>query len=114
LLLEIIFASSGAKKTKKNPNPDPLKYVAAFAGSDIETNPPETNAEVQKSGHMFTRQVEKMPPADVLAEIDAKVDMTKLENTLMDEGLAKFANPHKELLALIGKKRKSLQAAPVG
>jgi transaldolase len=111
---EIIFASTGAKKTPKNPNPDPLKYVAAFAGSDIETNPPETNVAVQASGHAFTRQVEKMPPAEVLSEIDAKVDMAMLEHTLMEEGLAKFANPHKELLALIASKRKSLQAAPVG
>jgi transaldolase len=111
---EIIFASTGAKKTEKNPHPDECKYVAAFAGSDIETNPPATNDAVQKSGRTFTRQVEKMPPAEVLAEIDAKVDVVKLENTLMDEGLAKFADPHKKLLALIAKKRQALQPVGVG
>jgi transaldolase len=102
---EIIFASTGTKK-KEDP---PTKYVAAFAGSDIETNPPETNAAVQASGMTFTRHVDKMPPADVLAEIDAKVDMTKLEETLMSEGLAKFADPQKKLLAKIAEKRRALK-----
>ncbi len=106
---EIIFASTGAKKTKKNPNPDPIKYVVAFAGSDIETNPPETNEAVQKSGHMFTRMVDQLPPPEVLAEIDAKVDQLKMEETLMREGLAKFAEPHKALIQLIGQKRAALK-----
>ena len=48
-----------------------------------------------------------LPPDAVLAEIDAKVDMTKLEETLMREGLAKFAEPQKALLALVAKKRAS-------
>src|SRR5262245_29220635 len=100
---EIIFASTGTKK-KSDP---PTKYVEAFAGSDIETNPPATNAAVEASGHTFTRQVDKLPPADVLAEIDAKVDMTKLEETLMREGLEKFAEPQKALTKLIAQKRKS-------
>ncbi len=105
---EMIFASTGAKKTPKNPNPDPVKYVAAFAGSDIETNPPGTNADVQKSGHQFTRQVDKLPPAEVLAEIDAKVDGAEMEKVLMQEGLAKFATPHHALIKLIGEKRAAL------
>ena len=36
---EMIFASTGTKK----PEDPPWKYVEAFAGSDIETNPPATN-----------------------------------------------------------------------
>jgi len=105
---EIIFASTGTKKASD----PPLKYVAAFAGSDIETNPPETNKALAESGHTFTRDIDKMPPAEVLAEIDAKVDMRVLEETLMEEGLSKFAEPQKGLLALIASKRKALQ--PVG
>lgn len=101
---EMIFASTGTKK----PEDPPWKYVEAFAGSDIETNPPATNDAVQKSGRMFTRHVDEMPPADVLAEIDAKVDMKKLEETLMDEGIKKFADPQKALLKLIATKRASL------
>ena len=50
--------------------------------------------------------MDKLPPPEVLAEIDAKVDMTKLEETLMREGLAKFADPMKALLKLIAEKRK--------
>ncbi|MBY0525700.1 MAG: transaldolase [Gemmataceae bacterium] len=106
---EMIFASTGTKK----PEDPPWKYVDAFAGSDIETNPPATNHAVEQSGRTFTRQVDKLPPADVLKEIDAKVDMTKLEQVLMEEGLKKFADPQKALLALIAKKRQELQA-PVG
>jgi transaldolase len=107
---EIIFASTGTKKASDVA----WKYVGAFAGSDIETNPPETNAAVAACGQTFTRQIEKMPAPEVLAEIDAKVDMAKLETTLMEEGLAKFADPQKSLLALIASKRKSLQPVGVG
>src|SRR5262249_31006199 len=100
---EMIFASTGTKK----PTDDPTKYVAAFAGSDIETNPPGTNAAVMATGRTFTRQVDKLPPADVLKDIDSKVDLTKMEETLMREGIAKFADPQKALLALIAQKRKA-------
>ena len=46
-----------------------------------------------------------MPQPEVLAEIDAKVDTMKLEETLMREGLQKFADPQKALIALIAAKR---------
>ena len=88
----------------------PWKYVEAFAGSDIETNPPATNHAVQKSGRTITRQIDKMPPPEVLREIDEKVDMKHLEDTLMEEGLRKFADPQHALLKLIAEKRASLTA----
>jgi transaldolase len=106
---EMIFASTGTKK----PEDPPWKYVEAFAGSDIETNPPATNKAVQDSGRTITRHIDEMPPADVLAEIDKKVNMKHLEEVLMDEGIKKFADPQKKLLALIAKKRKELQV-PAG
>lgn len=102
---EMIFASTGVKK----PQDPPWKYVEAFAGSDIETNPPATNEAVQKSGRTFTRQVDKMPPDDVLAEIDREVDMQELERVLMEEGIKKFADPQKALLGIIAKKRGELK-----
>lgn len=102
---EMIFASTGTKK-KEDP---PWKYVEAFAGSDIETNPPATNLAVQQSGRTITRHVDELPPADVLADIDRKVDIRKLEETLMREGLAKFADPQKALLKLIAQKRAALK-----
>ncbi len=101
---EIIFASTGTKK----PSDPPWKYVEAFAGSDIETNPPATNTAIQDSGRTLTRQVDQLPPADVLAEIERKVDLQKMEDVLMEEGLKKFADPMKALLALIKEKRASL------
>src|SRR5262249_42030652 len=102
---EIIFASTGVKK----PGDPPWKYVEASAGSDIETNPPKTNEEVQKSGRSFTRQVDRLPPDDVLSEIDSKVDVQKMEDVLMSEGIKKFADPQKALIKLIGEKRTALK-----
>ncbi len=107
LAQEMIFASTGTK----NPSDPPWKYVEAFAGSDIETNPPATNEAVQKSGRTFTRQVDQMPPKAVLDEIAAKVNIEHLEATLMDEGVKKFADPQKALLKLIGEKRRQLAAS---
>jgi transaldolase len=101
---EIIFASTGTKK----PSDPPWKYVEALAGSDIQTNPPATNEAVEKSGKTFRRMVDQMPPDDVVAEIAAKVDQQKLEDVLMSEGTAKFADPHKALLALLSEKRRAL------
>jgi transaldolase len=107
LAQEMIFASTGTKK----PEDAPWKYVEAFAGSDIETNPPATNDIIAKSGRTFSRQVDQLPPKAVLDEIARKVDITHLEAVLMDEGLKKFADPQKVLLKLIAEKRKSLAGA---
>jgi transaldolase len=106
---EIIFASTGTKK----PSDPPWKYVEAFAGSDIETNPPATNEAVQESGRYFRRHVDQVPPIEVLADIDMLVDVHKMERTLMEEGIKKFADPQKALIALVGEKRRALQPAGV-
>jgi transaldolase len=104
---EIIFASTGTKKAS-----DPAdKYVAALAGSDIQTNPPATNDAVEKLNHDYTKQVDKLPSKDILDEIDKKVDQANLEKVLMDEGTAKFADPHKALLKVIAEKRHALVGA---
>lgn len=101
---EIIFASTGTKDPK-----DPkTKYVAALAGSDIQTNPPETNLAVSQSGETFSRQVDKLPQSSVLSELDAATNMQHLHDTLMSEGIAKFATPQKQLLKTIASKRQQL------
>lgn len=97
---EMIFASTGTKK----PSDPKWKYVEAFAGSDIETNPPETNEAVAASGRTFTAQIHQLPPQPVLAAIDQHVDFQKLEDFLMADGLKKFADPQKALLELISTK----------
>ncbi len=103
---EMIFASTGTKK----PEDPAWKYVEAFAGSDIETNPPKTNDAVQASGRTFTRQIDQLPPPEVLAEIDEKVDMRHLEDVLMEEGVKKFADPQKALLQRIADRREVIAA----
>ncbi|NDC53480.1 MAG: transaldolase [Planctomycetia bacterium] len=98
---EIVFASTGVKQA----GVDPCLYVAALAGADIQTNPPATNRAADDPARTFSRQVDRPPPADVLAELDATVDMARLEEVLMREGVEKFVAPQKALLALIGSKR---------
>ncbi len=104
---EIIFASTGTKDPKLPPD----KYVEALAGSDIQTNPPATNAAVEKLNKTYARHIDELPPKAVLDEIDQKVDVQKMEDVLMEEGTAKFADPHKALLKLIGEKRAALVPA---
>ena len=98
---EIVFASTGTKSA----DDPPWKYVAALVGSDIQTNPPATNEAVENSVKVFPRTVDQMPPADICEEIVEKVDMQQLEDTLMSEGIQKFADPQKDLLELIAQKR---------
>src|SRR5258706_4703393 len=104
---EIIFASTGTKK----PTDPPDKYVEALAGSDIQTNPPATNDAVEKLNKQYTRKIDQMPPKAVVDEIHAKVDQKKLEDKLMEEGTAKFADPQHALLKLVAQKRASLAGA---
>lgn len=107
LTQEIIFASTGTKDPK-----DPKeKYVAALAGSDIQTNPPETNAAIAAGNFKFDRQVDKLPPAAIVNELNAATNVQHLHDTLMTEGLAKFAAPQKQLIATIGRKRQALVGA---
>jgi len=103
LAQEIVFASTGVKKAGE----PPWKYVEAFAGGDIQTNPPATNDAVARSDLVFTRQVDRLPHSAVVEEIDRLVDMDRLEAALMAEGIAKFANPQKALLAQVAKKRRA-------
>jgi transaldolase len=101
---EIVFASTGTK----DPQEPAWKYVEALAGSDIQTNPPATNQAIQESTLTFRKQIDQMPSSEVLADIDAQVDFEQLEETLMREGLAKFAIPHQQLLRNIARKRATL------
>jgi transaldolase len=98
---EIVFASTGVKQAGL----DPCRYVAALAGDDIQTNPPATNDAADDPARTFTPQLEKMPPAEVVAELDRTVDMRRLEDALMREGVEKFVSPQKALLALIASRR---------
>ena len=100
LAQEIIFASTGTKK----PEDPPTKYVEALAGSDIQTNPPATNDAAASSGITFTRKIDQLPPQEVVDEIFKVVDFEHLEETLMREGIEKFAVPQQALLDLVAEK----------
>jgi len=98
---EIIFASTGTKR----PEDSPLKYIAALAGDDIQTNPPAQNESLQISDAILSPALDQLPPKAVLDEIDSEVDFARLEEVLLDEGVKKFADPQKDLLRLIAKHR---------
>jgi transaldolase len=104
---ELIFASTGTK----NPEDAPWKYVQALAGSDIQTNPPETNQAVAESDQQFSRTVDQMPAQSVQDEIDGKVDVSAMQEVLMREGIDKFVKPQRALLSLIADKRRELSPA---
>lgn len=107
---EIVFASTGVKKVGDPPD----KYVAAFAGGDIQTNPPATNQAVEQSSKVYSRHVDQMPPPRIVSEIDKKVDMAEMERVLMEEGIRKFAEPQRALLSLIAQKRVAHSACGCG
>lgn len=104
---ELIFASTGTK----DPAELPWKYVAALAGSDIQTNPPATNQAVAEGDVTFTRTVDVLPSDEVQQDIDKNVNMVAMHAALMSEGVDKFVKPQRALLALIADKRKQLSPA---
>lgn len=104
----IVFASTGVKQQGL----DPCTYVTALAGDGIQTNPPETTQAAADPSRTFTRQVDRLPPTDILTELDAKVDMARLEEVLMREGVEKFTAPQKALLTLIAARRATAARAP--
>ena len=98
---EIVFASTGTKKKEDKP----WKYVEAFAGGDIQTNPPATNDAVAASDVTFKENLSSLPGSNIVQAIDRTVDLEHMEKTLMDDGIAKFVAPQKALLELIKSKR---------
>ena len=101
---ELIFASTGTKK----PSDPAWKYVQALAGSDIQTNPPETNAAIASSDIEFCRTVDVMPTLQIQQQIDSNINMQTMHDVLMKQGVDKFVKPQRALLSLIAKKRSEL------
>ena len=99
---EIVFASTGVKK----PGDPPDKYVEAFAGGDIQTNPPTTNQAVEQSQKFYACHLDEMPSPSIVGEIDQEVDFMALESVLMAEGITKFVAPQRALLKLVAQKRR--------
>ncbi len=105
---QIVFASTGVK----NEGDPPDKYVCLLVGDDIQTNPPELMDAIEESGKAYHKTIDQMQPQAVIDEIDAKIDMRQVERELLREGIAKFADPQKKLLKLIGQRREQLAKGP--
>jgi len=103
---EMVFASTGTK----NPDDPADKYVEALCGDDIQTNPPNIIDAIIESDKTFGKQLDQPGTPEANRAFD-QIDIQKLEQTLLNEGVAKFADPHKELLQLISNKRKALASS---
>lgn len=101
---EIVFASTGAKLEGQPAD----FYIEQLVGSDIQTNPPQTNDAVEQLGKTYERTLDQLPAKEIVEEIEAKIDVQRLEDALMEEGLKKFADPQKELLQVITDRRRTL------
>jgi transaldolase len=104
LTQEMIFASTGKKLDWQAED----YYIGELAGSDILTNPPATNAAIAKMGKTYSATSRDLPDQATLDEFAQKVDIPKLEETLMAEGTEKFADPQKKLIQTISSKRAEL------
>jgi transaldolase len=103
---EIVFASTGVKTSGVPAD----KYVEAFAGGGIQTNPSLTNEAVERSEKVYSRRVDRMPPQGVVNEIDSKLNVIAMEQVLMKEGIAKFAEPQRAMLRRIANRRSEMAA----
>ena len=103
---EMIFASTGKKLDWQAED----YYIAELAGSDILTNPPGTNAAISELGKTYAATSRTLPEQAIVDEFEQKVDIPKLETTLMAEGTEKFADPQKKLIQTISSKRAELAA----
>ena len=101
---EMIFASTGKKLDWQQED----YYIAELAGSDILTNPPATNAAIAELAKTYTANSRSLPALALIQEFEQKVDIAKLEETLMAEGTEKFADPQKKLIKTISAKRAEL------
>lgn len=104
---EMIFASTGKKLDWQAED----YYIGELSGSDIQTNPPATNAAIQAMGNLYERVSRALPNQTVIDEFEQKVDIQQLEDTLMAEGTEKFAEPQKKLIQTIADKRAELAGA---
>ena len=102
---EMIFASTGVKDPKDPPD----KFNSGLAGGDIQTVPPESIREIaEMDSKQFQPLLHELPEQAFIDQLFKEVDFQKMEDVLMEEGLKKFADPQKALLAKIKEKRAAL------
>jgi transaldolase len=98
---EIVFASTGTK----NPADRKWKYVAALAGSDIQTIPPETLATIEEASPSFRRAIDEPENEEVIEEIERTLDISHMHRTLLREGMEKFIAAQRDLEESIARLR---------
>jgi transaldolase len=98
---EIVFASTGTK----DPADRKWKYVAALAGADIQTIPPDTLAAIEEASPSFRRKIDEPENDEIIDEIERTLDLSHMHKTLLREGMDKFIEAQRNLEAMIAKLR---------
>ena len=98
---EIVFASTGTK----NPADRKWKYVAALAGSDIQTIPPDTLAAIEEASPSFRRGIDEPEDDEIIEEIKRTLDIAHMHKTLLREGMEKFIEAQRNLESTIARLR---------
>jgi transaldolase len=98
---EIVFASTGTK----NPADRKWKYVAALAGSDIQTIPPDTLAAIEEASPSFRRGIDEPEDDEIIEEIERTLDIAHMHKTLLREGMEKFIEAQRNLESTIARLR---------
>jgi transaldolase len=104
---EIVFCGMAPRSR----HDEPLKYVSALAGGDIQTNVPATNEAVNESALTFFSAINELPPTDVLAEICRNVDMGEVERVVKEKAMTAFIRHQRVILAFLHEKRAAILAA---
>jgi transaldolase/glucose-6-phosphate isomerase len=108
----LLWASTG----NKNPQYSPLKYVDSLIGpKTVNTVPLETLQLYRTDGQPQVRLEEGMAEAEsVLARLpELGIDLEHIAAQLEDEGVQKFADPFRKLMAGLEEKRERFAAQPV-
>ncbi|MFM8216935.1 MAG: hypothetical protein ACKN82_20165, partial [Pirellula sp.] len=63
---------------------------------------------VASSSQQFSPKLAELPSESISRELDAAVQVQHMEDTLMEQGVAKFVAPQKQLLQTIREKRATL------
>ena len=106
-----------ASTSTKNPSYSDVKYVEALIGQDtINTLPMETLDAYRDHGDPAARLEQGVDTArkvlDMLPEVG--IDLMKVTQQLVDEGIEKFVQPFDRLITALEEKRKEALAEPVG
>ena len=108
-VIGILFLNSFVNPAHELQAKEIVENVVREQGKDVRVITSHEVAPVMKEHNRTKSLVFQAYAAEkagaVLADVDKNVDLIHMEEVLMEEGIKKFADPQKALLALIAQKR---------